>query len=204
MSEPRSPFKFSTEKVWQARDADGKVRDVKVVQRRAQQRWTFEARKVIFSEGQPGDAAYLIEGGEVAIVMNAPPGSAAKHVPIARLKVGDVFGEIALIDRRNRSASAIAVGKVVVLVIESSDFERELESAGPTVTSAFRVMLDYIRAVPPRKLWIDGKMPFLSGDVSREKVLQVLAESPRHIAKIDNAFLRASYQKLAEYVITRT
>ena len=204
MSESQSPFKFAKEKVWLARDAHGNVRDVKVVERRAQQRWTFEAQKAIFFEGQPGDAAYLIESGEVAIVKNAPPGAATKHVPIARLKAGDVFGEIALIDGRNRSASAIAIGKVVVLAIESSDFERELDSAGPTITGVFHIMLAYIRAVPPRKLWIDGKMPFLSGEISREKVLQVLAESPRHIEKIDNEFLRASYRKLAEYVKTRT
>jgi len=75
MSDSQSPFKFAKEKVWLARDAHGNVRDVKVVERRAQQRWTFEAQKAIFFEGQPGDAAYLIESGEVAIVKNAPPGA---------------------------------------------------------------------------------------------------------------------------------
>jgi CRP/FNR family transcriptional regulator, cyclic AMP receptor protein len=204
MSESQSPFKFAREKVWLARDANGNVRDVKVVERRAQQRWTFEPQKAIFFEGQPGDAAYLIESGEVAIIKNAPPGAATKHVPIARLKAGDVFGEIALIDGRNRSASAIAIGKVVVLVIESSDFERELHSAGSTIADALHIMLAYIRAVPPRKVWVDGKMPVLSGEISREKVLQVLAGSPGHIAKIENEFMRTIYRKLTEYVMTRT
>jgi len=203
MSEAPSPFKFAKEQVWQARDASGKVRDVKVVQGRAQQRWTFEAQKAIFFEGQPGDAAYLIESGDVAIVKNAPPGSAAKHVPIARLKAGDVFGELALIDGRNRSASAIAIGKVVALVIESADFERELDGAGPVVADALNIMLAYIRAVPPRDLWIDGKMPALSSEISREKVSQVLAEASGHFAKIDNEFLQALYRKLADYVMAR-
>lgn len=203
MSESQSPFKFAKEKVWQARDALGNVRDVKVVQGRAQQRWTFEAQKAIFFEGQAGDAAYLIEGGEVAIVKNAPAGSAAKHVPIARLKAGDVFGEMALIDGRNRSASAIAIGKVVVLVIEASDFERELDGAGATVADALHIMLAYIRAVPPRDMWVDGKMPALSGEISREKVTQVLAEASGHFAKIENEFLRALYRKLADYVMAR-
>jgi len=90
MSESQSPFKFVKEKVWQMRDAFGNVRDVKVVERRAQQRWTFAAQKAICFEGQPGDAA--------------------KHVPIARLKAGDVFAETALIDGRNRPALAIAIG----------------------------------------------------------------------------------------------
>ncbi len=203
MSDASSPFKFAKEKVWQARDASGNVRDVKVVQGRAQQRWTFEAQKAIFFEGQPGDAAYLIESGEVAIVKNAPPGSAAKHVPIARLKAGDVFGELALIDGRNRSASAIAIGRVVVLVIESSDFERELDGAERLVADTLNIMLAYIRAVPPRDLWIDGKMPALSGEISREKVSQVLVQAAGHFAKIENEFLRALYAKLADYVMAR-
>jgi len=203
MSEAPSPFKFSKEQVWHVRDALGQMRDVKVVQGRVQQRWTFDAQKAIFFEGQSGDAAYLIESGEVAIVKNAPPGSAAKHVPIARLKAGDVFGELALIDGRNRSASAIAIGKVVVLVIESSDFERELEGAERLVADALHIMLAYVRAVPPRDLWVDGKMPALSGEISREKVSQVLAQAAGHFAKIENEFLRALYAKLADYVLAR-
>jgi hypothetical protein len=81
-------------------------------------------------EDQPGGAADLFKSREVAIVKNAPPGAATKHVPIARLEAGDVFGETALIDGRNRSASAIAIGKVVELVIESSYSERELDGRG--------------------------------------------------------------------------
>ncbi len=203
MPDTSSPFRFAKEQVWQARDAFGKVRDVKVVQGRAQQRWTFEAQKAIFFEGQSGDAAYLIESGEVAIVKNAPPGSAAKHVPIARLKAGDVFGEMALIDGRNRSASAIAIGTVVVLVVEAGDFERELDGAERVVADALHIMLAYVRAVPPRDMWTDGKMPALSGEISREKVSRVLAEAAGHFAKIDNEFLRAIYRKLAEYVMAR-
>jgi CRP-like cAMP-binding protein len=203
MSEAPSPFKFAKQQVLQARDASGKMHEIKVVQGRAQQRWSFEAQKAIFFEGQSGDAAYLIESGEVAIVKNAPPGSASKHVPIARLKAGDVFGEMALIDGRNRSASAIAIGKVVVLAIETSDFQRELDGVERVVSDALQIILDYIRAVPPRDMWVDGIMPALSGEISREKVSRVLAEAAGHFAKIDNEFLRAIYRKLAEYVLAR-
>ena len=47
-------------------------------------------------------------------------------------------------------------------------------------------------------------MPVLYGEVSREKVLRVLAESAGHIAKIENEFLRVIYRKLTEYAMTRT
>lgn len=91
-----------------------------------------------------------------------------------------------------------------MLVIDSSCLERELDEAERLVADELHIMLAYICAVPPRKMWIDGKMPVLPGGVSREKVLQLLAGSPGHIAKIENEFMRATYRKLTEYVMKRT
>lgn len=203
MSDASSPFKFSKKTVWRGRDASGNVRDVNVVQGRAQQRWVFEPQKAIFFEGQAGNAAYLIEGGEVAIVKNAPEGSPTKHIPIARLKPGDLFGEIALIDGRSRSATAIAISKVSVFVLEASDFDRELDDLDPVISDTMRIMLDFVRAVPPRDMWPDGKMPQISGNISREKVSSVLVAASGKIANIENVFLAAIYRKLAEYVFQR-
>ena len=203
MSDVSSPFKFSKKTVWRGRDASGNMRDINVVQGRAQQRWSFEAQKAIFFEGQEGNAAYLIEDGEVAIVKNAPEGSPNKHIPIARLKSGDLFGEIALIDGRKRSATAIAISKVSVLVLEASDFDRELEDIDPVISDTMRIMLDFVRAVPPRDTWPDGKMPQLSADISHEKVSRVLLAASGKIANIENVFLAAIYRKLSEYVFQR-
>jgi CRP-like cAMP-binding protein len=114
-----------------------------------------------------------------------------------------LFGEIALIDGRKRSATAIAISKVSVLVLEASDFDRELEDLDPVISDTMKIMLDFVRAVPPRDTWPDGKMPQLSADISHEKVSRVLLAASGKIANIENVFLAAIYRQLSEYVFQR-
>ena len=54
----------------------------------------------IFSEGQPGDFMYAVVAGEVTIERQG------RH--LATIPAGGVFGEMALIDKQPRSATAIA------------------------------------------------------------------------------------------------
>lgn len=61
--------------------------------------------ETLFSEGDPGDAWYVIVKGEVAIVKNTASG--APH-ELARLESGEAFGEMALLDNAARVATATA------------------------------------------------------------------------------------------------
>jgi len=65
----------------------------------------YPAGEVIFAEGSPGDLMFVILDGEVEILKAAQAGS-AKVLSI--LKKGEFFGEMALLDDRPRSASAVA------------------------------------------------------------------------------------------------
>jgi CRP-like cAMP-binding protein len=56
---------------------------------------SFKAGGVLFSAGEPRDNAYLIEKGTIDILGSGPEGPQSV---LARLKPGDVFGEMALID----------------------------------------------------------------------------------------------------------
>jgi uncharacterized membrane protein len=60
--------------------------------------------KLLFHKGDSGDAMYLIESGRVRISLRDEDG---KEVTLAELAQGDFFGEMALIDGRQRSADAI-------------------------------------------------------------------------------------------------
>jgi len=60
--------------------------------------------KYFFQEGDPGDAMYVLEQGEVAIIKSWEGQS---HV-LRHLKCGDAFGEMALIDLFPRSATVLA------------------------------------------------------------------------------------------------
>ena len=71
--------------------------------------------ELIFREGDPGDAMYIVLEGRVRISKHIP---GAGEEALAILERGDYFGEMALIDRQPRSAEAKAHdGEAVVLAI---------------------------------------------------------------------------------------
>jgi hypothetical protein len=73
----------------------------------------IEPGQVIFREGEEGDCAYFIHGGEFAVTREE---NGAEKV-IARLSTGQYFGEMALIGNESRNASVRAVtpGRVAIL-----------------------------------------------------------------------------------------
>lgn len=68
----------------------------------------------IFGEGEPGDSAYFIRSGSVDIVSHGPDG---EQRVLQRLESGELFGEMALLDQTNRSASAFALDGVELFVV---------------------------------------------------------------------------------------
>lgn len=65
----------------------------------------FEPSETIFREGEPGNKLYAILNGEVRISKNIP---GTGEEALAILGRGDIFGEMALVDGRPRSADAVA------------------------------------------------------------------------------------------------
>src|SRR5438105_15749026 len=59
----------------------------------------------IFRNGDPGDAMYLIDVGQVRISITDADGAL---VTLAELGSGDFFGEMAMLDGHGRSANALA------------------------------------------------------------------------------------------------
>ena len=64
----------------------------------------FAAGQDIFLEGAPGDGVYFVKSGLVEI----SAGKGERHV-FSRLGPGEIFGEMAVIELRPRSANASAV-----------------------------------------------------------------------------------------------
>jgi len=65
----------------------------------------YLAGEAIFAEGSPGDLMFVILEGEVEILKAAQAGSAKV---LSTLGKGEFFGEMALLDDRPRSATAMA------------------------------------------------------------------------------------------------
>ena len=75
----------------------------------------------LFAAGDAGDAMYLIESGRVRIFVNDDE---QKPIVLAELARGDFFGEMSIIDGKNRSASATVVEDARLAVLSRENFLR--------------------------------------------------------------------------------
>lgn len=83
----------------------------------------FAPGAVIFREGESGKEMYIVVDGKVEITKSTS-GSAAKT--LATLGRGDIFGEMAVIDKKVRAATATAIGATKVLVLNEALFDAML------------------------------------------------------------------------------
>jgi CRP/FNR family transcriptional regulator, cyclic AMP receptor protein len=87
----------------------------------------------IFSKGDPGSGLMGVLSGTVKISVASADG---KDIVLNIFHEGDVFGEIALLDGRPRTADATAMSDCELIVIERRDFVRFL-TGNPEVTLKF-------------------------------------------------------------------
>jgi CRP/FNR family cyclic AMP-dependent transcriptional regulator len=77
----------------------------------------FNSGDLIFQENSSSKELYVITQGEVDILINRITGNEKKETAVARLRRGQSFGEVALVDEGLRSASARATQKDTRLLI---------------------------------------------------------------------------------------
>jgi len=78
--------------------------------------------QTVFAEGDPGDSMYFIVSGCIRIEKRAQA-TGASHKILAVLEAGDYFGEMALLDLKPRSASAVAAGGASILRLSKAAFD---------------------------------------------------------------------------------
>uniref|UniRef100_A0AAR2KDG2 cAMP-dependent protein kinase type II regulatory subunit n=1 Tax=Pygocentrus nattereri TaxID=42514 RepID=A0AAR2KDG2_PYGNA len=83
---------------------------------------TYSDGERIIAQGDSADCFYIVESGQVRIVLNKK----GAETEIAVCSRGQYFGELALITNKPRAASAYAVGTVKCLVMDVQAFERLL------------------------------------------------------------------------------
>lgn len=88
----------------------------------------------IFSEGEVGDALYILFSGVVKVFRTSSDG---RIKTLALLQKGDFLGEMAILEKEIRSANVRAVEDAELLVINKRDFAASLTS-NPQI--AFRIM----------------------------------------------------------------
>lgn len=86
---------------------------------------TIEAKQVAFHKGSHGNEMFAIASGRVKISAFSLDG---KEILFDILESGDVFGELSLLDGKERSASVTAIERCRLLVLEQRYFLPFLEN----------------------------------------------------------------------------
>ena len=84
----------------------------------------LNANQVLFLKGDPGDAMYVVLSGKIRISASAQSG---KEIVLAVMERCEVFGEIALLDGKPRTADALAMEPTKLFMIRRRDFLDFLE-----------------------------------------------------------------------------
>jgi CRP-like cAMP-binding protein len=101
----------------------------------------FPAGAVIFEEGDPGSRMYVIQTGEVRILKRV----GAREITLARLGAGEAFGEMALLDRQPRSATAVVEAPARILEIEEVAFADLVRNNGEIALRLLRRLSSRLR-----------------------------------------------------------
>lgn len=96
--------------------------EVKEIFRMAEVR-LYNSRNMVVTEGDSGDSIYVIKDGNANVVSHI----LGRVIQLATLSRGDVFGEVAFLTGRTRTASVIADGSLVVYELNRLLIENMIE-----------------------------------------------------------------------------
>jgi len=102
----------------------------------------YPKNSIILFEDDPGDALYVVSGGQVKVVLIGEDG---REVILSVLNDGDFFGEMSLIDDEPRSAHVIAMRDSRLLVLRRDDFQQQLQQHPSIALKVLKVMVQRLR-----------------------------------------------------------
>lgn len=76
------------------------------------------AGDVLFHAGVPGESLYIVRSGEIELFVKD---NAGQKIVLTIAREGQIFGELALLDRGPRTATAVALGDTQLLELDRDD-----------------------------------------------------------------------------------
>jgi len=150
----------------------------------------------IFSEGEVGDALYILVSGVVKVFRTSSDG---RIKTLALLQKGDFLGEMAILEKEIRSANVRAVEDAEMLVINRRDFEASL-TTNPQI--AFKIM----ETLCARLRDADKQIESLTfQNVSGRLVIALLDLAEKHGVQTEKGIkidMELTHQELSEMVGT--
>lgn len=150
----------------------------------------FSGGSVLFSDGDVGTEAFLLQEGRVRLIKRV--GVVERSLRV--LRTGDLFGESALISGASRNSTAVALTDGVMLVLDHTTLEQVIAS-NPAV--GMRVLQQLIRRLRDA----EDQIEILMLHDSRSKVVITLLKLAQQAATNSNTIeLTVSPMELASRV----
>lgn len=118
----------------------------------------LEPNQVLFRAGDTSDGMYIIRQGELRVYLEED----GKEVTLATVASGGMIGEMALFDKKPRSASVKASKKTEVTLISNEDFGKLMKQIPKWFVSLMGTLSTRLRETNERlqKVSIGTKVPF--------------------------------------------
>jgi CRP-like cAMP-binding protein len=107
---------------------------------------TYKSGAHLFHENDHSRELYILQAGKVRVYRKI----GAKEVELAVLSRGAVLGEMALIDGKPRSASAVACADCIVILIDADTFHKRIAGVPSWYLSLIRTASEKIRKANAR------------------------------------------------------
>jgi CRP-like cAMP-binding protein len=109
---------------------------------------SLKTNEILFQQGDTPDNMYIVKSGQIAIFIT--DGSNTRVVAVAG--VGELIGEVALFDHKERSAGAKAVCDSSLVVLPYDALRKQLETLPDWVKVTMRTLSDKLRDTNERIL----------------------------------------------------
>src|SRR5712691_2338802 len=97
---------------------------------------------VILRESEVSDSIFLISSGSVQVTLRGTRGPLR---PLAILQAGEIFGEMAVLERRPRSATVVARENCLLLEVAGEEIRRLLEAHPEMQVKMYTIVRDRLR-----------------------------------------------------------
>ncbi|WP_291848571.1 Crp/Fnr family transcriptional regulator [Bradyrhizobium sp.] len=152
---------------------------------------TLKRGAMLFSKGDPGNSLYAVISGTVKMSISSPEG---RNAILNIIGPGEIFGEIALLDGRVRSADAIANSNCELLVIDRREFI-------PFVKGQPALAMKFIELLCERLRWTSDQVEqIILQNLPGRLASALLRLSEKHKSEPQSRTIAITQQEISEMV----
>lgn len=165
----------------------------------ADQTRKYQVNATVFREGESGDWACLVRTGQFELFK----GAGEDRKTIAVTGPGTIFGELALIDKGHRMASARCVEAGELILIDRARFLTKIAALSPGQRGVYNELLAFVRETP---VWVPPQYgepaPAMTDEAKRVQAVLPQIETAKLLETGDN-FLDVLTKTLVHYAKRR-